>query len=589
MEAWLLSQGFALYEEVFLPLPPLLVQPLAWLFQLTGPSSVAARYLEVAYAVLGLAAIACLGRAIWSAEVGWLAAIILSLSPGYFLLSRFSLGNVPALALGLVSLYFGWRYFAGGRRRWLILAGLMASISLLIKPLIGSGPVLLIGLVIARHRPWRRIGDPESGQHRSASLNMFIADGVVLAMAGSGPILLAAFFYNASAMFEQVVKFRAQLNQAQTTTIFFNLAQVWHFLNANIGLSLLCLAGLIWLLISPNRPGRWIVISWLSLTLLLILNYKSLQDHHLVILEPIMALAAALAIVMMIRMWSCPDLKRWRIRGMIGFSLVATIIYCSTLPASGSNAWAGRPRGLALDQDRARWQAVGLLKQLTTVDQAVLSDDLAIPFEAGRRVPPRLSDPSRSVIEVGYLDHKTAIQVAARQAEVIIFWNDRFQKGLPYFAWWVEENYQSSIALGPDRIIYLDKQLPHISVPQQLDFGDQLRLAGYDLVDRPGDQTALHLQLYWRKLAETDIDYKITVRALDQLDQLVAQVDRRLLEDFFPTSKWPVEILFWDALTIDLPSSAVSYLAVGIYDPNTLQLLPVSGTTDNLFILPVSE
>lgn len=596
MEAWLLSQGYRLYEEILLPLPPLLVQPLAWLFHLTGPSSVAARWLEIAYAGVGLVAIACLGRKLWTTSSGWLAAVILSIAPGYFRLSRFSLGNVPATALGIFSLYGGWLYFEHGRRRWLILAGLIASTGLLIKPLSVAVPFLLVGLVIVRHgRAWRvaKTTDNKSSQP-SGCLQEAIIDGLLLMLALALPLALAFLTYHTPAMVNQLIIFRYRLAQSQTQDqdIFFNLQRLWQFLSNNAGLSLLAVAGLCWLLFGSKRKGGWFILAWLGLSLVSIVGYQSLQRHHLILLEPPLALLAVLAIDETARsLFGFSKHNRLPVKLIAWFSLAVILFYLGTLPTIISDHLSTRPQGLTWDDDRERWQAVKLLQELTSAEQFVLSDDLAIPFEARRRVPPWLSDPSRAVIEAGYIDQKTAIQVADRQAAAVLFWSGRFREELPIFTWWVENNFTQSVAVRADRVIYFNKQPPTISFPNRVDLGGILRFEGYDLTyQSEADRVNLSLTLYWRKLEETDIDYAVTVRALDDAGQRVAQVDGQFFQGYFPTGNWPVGVLFWDTIVVEIPltdTSSVKNLAVGVYNPDTLQLLTIPNSVDDLLLLPL--
>lgn len=610
MEAWLLSQGYDLYKEIFLPLPPLLVQPLAWLFRLTGPSSIAARLLEIAYAVLGLIAIAGLGRELWSETAGLLAAVVLSISPLYFRLSRFSLGNVPATVLGILSLYGGWLYFEKGRRRWLILAGLIASTSLLIKPLSVAVPFLLAGFVAVRHRNvWRAIkfSRDEKNQKPVTSVNAVpqtqtshtplraaIIDCLMLILALALPFGLALVAYNTSAMWEQVVHFRYQLAQAQTRDVTFNLQHLWYFLSDNAGLSVMALAGLTWLLLTGSGHKRlWFVLAWLSLTLLPILGFESIHPHHFVLLEPIMALLAALAIGKTVHiLFRLSKHNQLVVKLVFGFNLIAILFYLTTLPTIISVHLKARPQGLTSAKDQERWQAVQLLQELSSAEQFVLSDDLAIPFEAQRKVPPRLVDPSIAVIEAGYIDHKIAIQVADQQAEAVIFWSGRFREELPFFTWWVENNFAESIFLSPDRAIYFDKQSPLISFPSRIELGDILRFEGYDLAYKPQankmNLTLYWRKLYWRKVDQTDIDYTVTVRVLDDAGQRLVQVDQQPFQGYFPTSGWPTDVLIWDTITLELTDrSRASKLVIGVYDPDTLQLLTIPNSVDNLIFLPL--
>ena len=450
MQAWLLSQGYQLYREIFFPLPPLLIQPLAWLFQITGPSSLVARLLEVACAGLGLVAIAYIGRKLWNEKVGLLAVILLSLADNYFRLSRISLGNVPALVLSLVTLWCGLKYLEQGRRRWLGLAGLGASLSLLIKPLAVVTPLLLFGLVIARY--W-------SQPHRRLE---FWKGILVLGGAFFAPFVVTLFAYDAPLMLEQVVSLRYRSEQVEQQEITANLAMLQEYFTDNPGWMGLALFGLIRArptqqayrsLQTQSKLGSWLLLGWLGLTLIPILRFESLHSHHLVMLEPPLALLGALAIFSTVR-----AITPLRNPGPIGgLGLVLFLFYLGTFPTLLEDRLSDKPRGLDFAETQSRWQAVKMLQQITTPDQFVISDDLAIPFEARRKVPPRLSDPSRIVIQSGYVTDELAIRIASGQrVDVVIFWTERFQENLPQFTGWVTFNYHQTETFDEDEFIYFD-------------------------------------------------------------------------------------------------------------------------------------
>lgn len=72
-------------------------------------------------------------------------------------------------------------------------------------------------------------------------------------------------------------------------------------------------------------------------------------------------------------------------------------------------------------------------------------------------------------------------------------------------------------------------------------FGERLRLDGYDLwptAVTPGD--TITLRLYWRAVEPISQDYTAFTQLLGDENEIVAQHDRRLGGDLYPTSRWPV-------------------------------------------------
>jgi hypothetical protein len=139
--------------------------------------------------------------------------------------------------------------------------------------------------------------------------------------------------------------------------------------------------------------------------------------------------------------------------------------------------------------------------------------------------------------------------------------------------------------------------LPGDLRPVEVAVGGLARLAGYRLQPpadtlRAGDR--LGMTLVWQAEAETETSYAIFVQVLDGSGRLVAQHDGLPEGGAAPTSSWlPGEVIEDPhpiALPPTLPAGAYRLIA-GLYDPRTLQRLPVAGRGDfiDLGTVRVSE
>jgi len=122
-------------------------------------------------------------------------------------------------------------------------------------------------------------------------------------------------------------------------------------------------------------------------------------------------------------------------------------------------------------------------------------------------------------------------------------------------------------------------------VPQHvlgIAFAGAIRLEGYDLWPervRPGED--LTVRLYWRADAPIMRNYTAFNQLLSPEDKIVAQEDRLLGGDLYPTSRWPVGELVRETyrLTVAPNTPAGTYrLISGVYLRGTGQRLPILDT-----------
>lgn len=114
------------------------------------------------------------------------------------------------------------------------------------------------------------------------------------------------------------------------------------------------------------------------------------------------------------------------------------------------------------------------------------------------------------------------------------------------------------------------------SQPLQANFDDELALLGYDW---QSDGSTLRLTTYWQALTRLSQDYTIFVHVLDDAGQLIAQHDSPPQGGRYPTSIWNAGEIVVDEVTLILPpDTAPAQIAVGLYQLDTLERLPVVGS-----------
>ncbi|HEY84126.1 MAG TPA: hypothetical protein G4N96_03300, partial [Chloroflexi bacterium] len=119
--------------------------------------------------------------------------------------------------------------------------------------------------------------------------------------------------------------------------------------------------------------------------------------------------------------------------------------------------------------------------------------------------------------------------------------------------------------------------------------GDAIRLDGYAL---DAEQSPPQLTLFWTALNAIESDYTIFIHLRDEANNTLAQWDRQPLDGAYPTGQWlPGETVI-DPVSLILPQNlppGECHLALGMYDLNTLERLPVAedASGENAALIPL--
>ena len=123
--------------------------------------------------------------------------------------------------------------------------------------------------------------------------------------------------------------------------------------------------------------------------------------------------------------------------------------------------------------------------------------------------------------------------------------------------------------------------------PLQANLADRALLTGYALDQasyHPGEK--LQLSLFWLGLSQTEHNDKVFVHLRDAGDTTaVAQHDGDPVGGYTPTSRWEPGELVVDEHTLTLPADLAPgryKLVVGMYDPTTVQNIPMRAGTATL-------
>ena len=207
-------------------------------------------------------------------------------------------------------------------------------------------------------------------------------------------------------------------------------------------------------------------------------------------------------------------------------------------------------------------------------------------------------------------DYTCLLRLKDQRGEIVQEWQEPIASSYPTTRWPVNAlvlaryplrlsrdlpagRYRLVLALAGEELGEFDVGTIEVTAPERqftapkmqkelnVTFGGEVLLLGYDLT-REG--TELRLELHWQALRQITMDYKVFVHLFDPATETIAtQHDAMPREGRYPTSRWVGGEVVSDSITLDLAKVPPGRyrLAVGLYDPQTLDRLPPIDATGN--------
>jgi len=572
------------------PLHPLLLH--LWI-RWCGDSEFSVRMLSAWWSVLAVAWLYRLGMRLFDRETGWIAALLLALSPfsiwfaqetrGYALALTLVIGAADA-ALDLFPRTFGVLQ-KRARRRHIARYVLLAAGALYSH--FYSGFVLLalnLAFLI-----WALV--PAGPRSRAPAARWIAAQGATaLCLLPWMPFVVAqlganATYWHGAVYWKEIVgQTLAAFAVGKTLTGAWAHGAVW-------SLSFLALAGTLSLL--WRRGDRLkLALLWLwvlapaVVLIILTATHPKFSPRYLLNALPAFLLGAAVGIRWLVR-WA--QRRRSSLSG-------ATAWLVLLLPLTLSIGAAGRALTCYYFDDRLyrpdmRAVVDYIMAEATDRDLVVLVGGYTFPafaYYAGDALPAlplpdKLLPTTREPIEPKLLGALNEAIVGHEQLWLVL-WQPYISDPTGLIADALEQTYHRpgvgqtfhqmalmrfDISAGP---LLVDAP----RTVQRAEFcaagsGGQIQLLGYDLpvrAFRPGE--TVYLYLYWQAPDEVRHDYKVFVQILGADDQIVAQQDLIAGAAEYPTSHWTPGAVIRNRflLTIDPAAPAGTYrLISGFYNP----------------------
>ena len=472
-----MRSGHALFTQVFSSQPPLFLlslYPFVWLF---GPSMLAARSGVVFFALIGILAMYLLARRLGGPWAGVAAALLLACDHLFLIQSQSLEAEVPSIAL-MIAAVAAATYVDRAPWQAAAISGVFTSLALLEKllfPLAATAAIalLFLGHLIVFERGLRSQmpSDPaRTGPmtrylpRRQTMLRAALLGGVyLLGLLLVGALVCLPYLGHLPILYQQVVSFHLAAGQSFPASV----SQNWKILSDNFGQDIpLVLLALLGVIVGLLR-GRWAVLigcAWTLVALIILLRQTPLFPHHLVLLIPGLAFTTALGLMpapaaLADKTALRPRLRPWLLSRSSQSARLA-LVWLPALLVVGILALSLRanldqPLGMPAANAARLSQVANDLRELTTPQQNVITDDQYIAALAGRDVPPELVDTSTVRITTGYLTSDQVIAIAEQpQVGAILFYSGRFHS-LPGFSEWVAQHFHLARTYGPGQALYL--------------------------------------------------------------------------------------------------------------------------------------
>jgi 4-amino-4-deoxy-L-arabinose transferase-like glycosyltransferase len=449
-----MSAGNTLYRQIFYTQPPFFILSTFPGYIFFGSSLWSARLAIALISLLGLLGAFLLGMAL-SGRLGAIAAtLLLIVNPLYLAQSQTIQAEASSAAFSLVAMglaYLWWEHPEGTRGLfYATLTGITVTLSILCKLLSISILVPIALLMVARI--WQ-IWHKQPGTRLIGLLPIFVGIGACLL---TFVVLLLPFSGSYQSMLQSVITFHNDAAQVFSNTQHTNFSIIQGALTTF--LSLTALYGIVAALLRSD----WRVIpliAWLLATLYLLWHQVPLFPHHLVALTPPLIALAVIGIgnpVVQNNYISGGLMRRTTI--VISWIAIVLILVTAIL-----NVWQDRQYYRKAEASsvsgfsQLESRAASDLRQATTPDQLVVTDDQFMVGLADRTTPPALVDTSTVRISSGNLTLSQLESVTSQpQVHAVLFFTGRFHlPNIAGFHAWVAQNFHLLHNYGAGRELWV--------------------------------------------------------------------------------------------------------------------------------------
>jgi len=412
-KAMLLDKGFKLYSETWSDQPPVLTYILAGIIRLFGNTVVIARLAILAFSALIVWLTLRIMQRNASLGAAIIALLLLLYIDPFVRISYAVMIGLPAISLGLFSLFALLQWHKSAKYSWLLLSAVVLALSVMIKLFSGLlAPIFFIGLLVSDFK----------GREKGESLWQTYLPTLTWSIVFT--LLLATIFFLVVGV-ENVQQLIGPHLDARDMKVFQNIS----FSAAN---SFLLLAGLGILFIVQDK--KWLFyypVAWMIVSYILLLNQRPVWYHQVLLFNVPAFLVAAYAAnegFVSLRKAIAGRLKaEWRTpRNYFGLAaLVLFFVFLITAPSprfvEDMQAFSFPPN-IAEDFSETRLETLSAIERYAAETVWLLTDRPMYAYRTGILMPPELAVISSKRFLTGNLRESEIIETikAYRPEQVLL-------------------------------------------------------------------------------------------------------------------------------------------------------------------------
>ena len=434
IKAFLYSEGFSLYTDIWSDQPPLFTSLLSYWFVLFGRSIFAARILTLLFSALLVWSFYQTLRIQLGNLLACISTLLLITSRKFIQLSVSVMIGIPSLALVMFSIYILTLYKQKARTYLIFISGFLLALSLQTKFFtVFLIPIMLFYLL--SFRVAKKQGEETIGKKLSPAILWLIT---VLFF-----YILISFLYN-SFQYEQLIQAHLQQSIATDFEDYDSLSVLYWMIRHDYDIAGLALIGVFIIFDQKHWKGLFPFV-WLVTATLLLLIHQPVWYHHYSLISIPLAWLAAYGATPAIALLKSKDrllsFKQFNLKKQL-FTILALVLFV-VLIVNVSFKINSAIETMQIKEPHHDVNVVNLLSQHRESTKWVLTDRPIYAFYAGLHIPPEIAVFTKKRFRAGKLNYDYLLSILQKyNPEQIVL--SRFKKEIenePEVNDYLEKNY----------------------------------------------------------------------------------------------------------------------------------------------------